>query len=107
MNRKYFDKTKHFSFLIKDGKLSETYYKIWEKVRNFIKKIDNELLHNGILEFPNSEIWKTKIKYYDDKVNTKFYKKTPIQGVHCVWFPVVLTDSIFKIDKHFSLKIFL
>ena len=61
----------------------------WLKVENFqkhiityekgsailLKKIDNELLHNGKLEFLNSEIWKTKIKYYDDKVNTKFYKK--------------------------------
>ena len=93
--------------MIKYGKLSETYNKIWEKVSNFIKKIDNELLHHGILEFPNSVIWKTKIKYYDEKVNTKFYKKMPGEGVHYVWFSIILTDSIFKIDKHFRPKIFL
>ena len=106
MNCKYFDKTKYLSFLVKGGKFPETYNNIWEKVSNFIKKIDNELLHNGKLEFLNSEIWKTKIKYYDDKVNTKFYKKIPIQGVHCVWLSIILIESIFKIDKHFCPKLF-
>ena len=33
-----FDKTKCMSFLIKDGKFSEKYNEIWEKVSNSIKK---------------------------------------------------------------------
>ena len=62
--------------------------------------MDDELVHKGQ--------FKTKIKYYDDKVNTNFYEnKMPKDGVHCVWFSTMSIDSVFKIDEHFYQKIFL
>ena len=70
-------------------------------------KNDNELVHNGKSEFSNLGIWKTKIEYYEDKVNTDFYEnKMPIEIAHCVWLSIVLIDSVFKIDIHFYAKLF-
>ena len=37
--RKDFDETKYISFLIKDDELLQTYNEIWEKVKNYVKKI--------------------------------------------------------------------
>ena len=36
--RRYFDKTRYMSFLIKDNELLENYNEIWDKVSNTIKK---------------------------------------------------------------------
>ena len=36
--RKYFNKTKYVSFLIKDDELLEKYNEIWEKINNSLKK---------------------------------------------------------------------
>ena len=36
--RRYFDKTRYMSFLIKDYELLENYNEIWDKVSNTIKK---------------------------------------------------------------------
>ena len=45
--RRHFDKTKYMSFLIKDDELVEKYSKIWEKVKNNIKKeFDGEPVYN-------------------------------------------------------------
>ena len=37
--RKGFDETRSISFLIKDDELLQTYNEIWEKVKNYVKKI--------------------------------------------------------------------
>ena len=43
--RKDFDETKYMSFLIKDDELLEKCNKIWEKIKNIIKKeSDSELV---------------------------------------------------------------
>ena len=45
--RKDFDETKYVSFLIKDDKLLEKCYEIWEKVSNAIKKeFDSNPVYN-------------------------------------------------------------
>ena len=42
-----FDETKYMSFLIKDDELLKKYNKIWEKVKNGIKKsFDIKLVYN-------------------------------------------------------------
>ena len=56
-----FDETKYMSFLIKNDKLIEKYNKIWEKIRNSIKKeFDNEPVYN-------EKYLKAKIKLYNGK----------------------------------------
>ena len=40
--RRDFDETKYMSFLIKHDELLQKYDEIWEKVKNSIKKTDNE-----------------------------------------------------------------
>ena len=64
-----FDKTKCMPFLIKDEKLLDKYKEIWKKkVRNITKKeIDSKPVYN-------EKHLKTKIKSYDGKINTNFYK---------------------------------
>ena len=45
--KRYFDKTKSMSFMIKDEKFFDKYMKIWEKVSNIIKnKFNSELTCN-------------------------------------------------------------
>ena len=56
-----FDETKYMSFLIKNDKLIEKYNKIWEKIKNSIKKeFDNEPVYN-------EKYLKAKIKLYNGK----------------------------------------
>ena len=65
--RRDFDKTKCMSFLIKDEKLLEKYNEIWKKVSKIIKKeFDNNPVYN-------EKYIKTKIKYYNGKINTNFH----------------------------------
>ena len=59
--RRYFDKTKCISFLIKDENLLETYNEIWKKVSNIIKKeFDSKQAYN-------EKHLKNKIKSYNEK----------------------------------------
>ena len=65
--RREFDEIKHISFLIKDDKLLEIYYEIWEKVKSSIKKeFDSEPVYN-------EKYLKVKTKFYNGKINTNFY----------------------------------
>ena len=73
--RRYFDKTKCMSFLIKDDKLLEKYNKIWKKVSNIIKEEfdSNPVYHEKYI--------KTKIKFYNEKLNANFVNsKIPKEG---------------------------
>ena len=73
--RKYFDKTKYISFLIKDDKLLEKYNEIWEKIKNSLKKeFDSKPVYN-------EKYLKAKTKSYNGKINTNFHdNKIPIEG---------------------------
>ena len=57
----------NMSFLIKGGRLLEKHNKIWEKVKNSIKKeFHSEPVYN-------EKYLKTKIKSYNEKINTPFH----------------------------------
>ena len=81
---KCFDATKYMSFLIKNED-----NRIWDKVSNFMKKgFDSEPVYD-------ETYLKTKIKSYDDKINTNFDKNVvPKKGFHCVCLSVVLIDRV-------------
>ena len=67
--KKYIEETMmklNMSFLIKDDRLLEKHNKIWGKVKNSIKKeFHSEPVYN-------EKYLKTKIKSYNEKINTQF-----------------------------------
>ena len=79
----------------------EKYYEIWDKVSNIIK---NEFSSDP--EYSNKYL-KTKIKSYDEKVNTNYYNdKMPKEGPHCICLSVILIDFVFKMGKSYYPQVF-
>ena len=71
---KYFDSNKTMSFKIGDNKLLKKYNKIWKKISNLM----NINFDSGPVYGHNDKHIKTKIKMYEDRVNTNFQgKKVP------------------------------
>ena len=65
---KHFDSNKAMSFKVTDNKLLKNYTKIWGKVSNLMSiKLDSEPVYGD-----NDKYIKTKIKLYEDKINTNF-----------------------------------
>ena len=59
------------SFKVTDNKLLKKYNKIWEKISNLMNiKFDSEPVYDDIDKYI-----KTKIKLYENKVNTNFQGK--------------------------------
>ena len=99
--RRYFDKTKYTSFLIKDEKLLEKYNKIWKNLRNIItKEFDSKAIYN-------EKHLKTKIKSYNGKINTNFHNnKIPKKGSQCICLSIILLDSVYR-KENILLSVFL
>ena len=65
---KNFDSNKTISFKVSDNKLLKKYNKIWEKISNLMNiEFDSEPVYGD-----NDKYIKTKIKMYEDRVNTNF-----------------------------------
>ena len=77
--RRDFDATEYVFF--DKSELLEKYIEIWDKVSNTIKKgFDNEPVYN-------EKYLRTKIKSYDVKISTHFYREeTPKEGFPCTRF---------------------
>ena len=99
--RKDFDETKYVSFLIKDDELLEKYNKIWEKVKNSLKKeFDSEPVFN-------EKYLKAKMKYYIGKISTSFHdNKIAKGGFQFICLLVILIDSFFRTDKNYYPQVF-
>ena len=71
---KHFDSNKTMSFKVSDNKLLKKYSKLWEKISNLMnKEFDSEPVYGD-----NDKYIKTKIKVYEDRMNTNFQgKKVP------------------------------
>ena len=98
-----FDKTKCMPFLIKDEKLLDKYKEIWKKkVSNITKKeIDSKPVYN-------EKHLKTKIKSYDGKINTNFYKNKILrEGSQWICLSAILIESVYRKDKDYYLQAFL
>ena len=68
---KHFDSNKTMSFKISDNKLLKKSNKIWEKVGNLLNiEFDSEPVYGKVDKYI-----KTKIKMYEDRVNTNFQGK--------------------------------
>ena len=62
----FFNGTMYMSFMIEEEKLLKAYIKVWNKIRNIMKK---DLIVNQCTIIKKL---KTKIKSYDGKINTNF-----------------------------------
>ena len=73
-----------------------------EKVKNTIKKeFDSEPVYN-------EKYVKAKVKSYNGKISTSFYKnKIPKEGSQFICFSVILIDSVFRTGKSYYLQMFL
>ena len=68
---KHFDSNKAVSFKVGDNKLLKKYNKMWQKVSNLMNiEFDSAPVYGD-----NDEYIKTKIKMYEDIVNTNFKAK--------------------------------
>ena len=100
--RRNFDDIKCMTFLIKDDESLEKHNKIWDKVSNTTKK-----------EFESSRVYnekylKTKIKFYDGKINTNSHgDKVPKGRFQRVSLSVISIDSIFGTGKNYHPQVFL
>ena len=90
------------SFFIEDEKLSKAYDKVWDKISNVIQKgFDSEPVYN-------EKYLKTKVKFYNGKINTNFPdNEIPKSGSHWVYLSVILMDSVFKMGKDYYSQVFL
>ena len=86
-------------FLIKDEKLLEKYNEIWKKVSNIIKnEFDSKPVYN-------EKYLKTKMKFYNGKINTNFVNnEIAKEGSHCIYLSVILLDSVYRKDKDYYLS---
>ena len=65
---KNFDSNKAISFKAGDNKLLKKYIKIWGKISNLMNiEFDSEPIYGD-----NDKYIKTKIKMYEDRLNTNF-----------------------------------
>ena len=88
---KNFDSNKTMSFKVSDNKLLKKYNKIWEKISNLTNiEFDGEPVYGD-----NDKYIKTKIKMYQDRVNTNFQgKKVPKENASykCL-------DSVIRVNR--------
>ena len=93
---KNFDKNKTLSFKVSDNKLLKKYNKIWGKINNLLDiKFDSELVYGD-----NDNYIKTKIKMYEDRVNTSFQgKKVPKENDSYKCLSLIMFDSVIRANK--------
>ena len=85
------------SFKVADNRLVKKYNKIWEKVSNLMNiEFDSEPVYGD-----NDKYIRTKIKMYDDRVNTNFQdKKVPKENVSYKCLSLSVLDSVIRVNKN-------
>ena len=95
---KNFDSNKTMSFKISDNKLLKKYNKIWERISNLMNiEFDSEPVY-----VDNDIYIKTKIKMFEDRVNTNFQgKKVPKENVSYNCLSLIMLDSVIRVNKKY------
>ena len=95
---KNFDSNKTMSFKISDNKLLKKYNKIWERISNLMNiKFDSEPVY-----VDNDIYIKTKIKMFEDRVNTNFQgKKVPKENSSYNCLSLIMLDSVIRVNKKY------
>ena len=101
---KEFDDSMKMSLRVDKNKLLKKYSKIWDKISNLLGiEFDSELVYGDI----DSYI-KTKIKMYDNKVNTSFQdKKVPENDLSYNCLSLIMLNSVVKVGKKYYPQAFL
>ena len=76
--------------------------KFRKEVSNIIK---NEFENKPVY---NEKYLKTKIKFYNEKIDTNFHNnKIPKDDPQCICISVILVDSVYRKDKDYYPQVFL
>ena len=83
-------------------KMLEKYNEIWDKASKFIEKV---FISEPVY---NDEYSKTKIKFYEAKININFhYNKVPKEDSQYICISVFLIETVFTAVKTITLNCFL
>ena len=95
---KNFDSNKTMSFKISDNKLLKKYNKIWERISNLMNiEFDSEPVY-----VDNDIYIKTKIKMFEDRVNTNFQgKNVPKENSSYNCLSLIMLDSVIRVNKKY------
>ena len=95
---KCLESNKTMSFKISDNKLLKNYTQIWKKVKNLL---NIKLVWEPVYGYNDKHI-KTKIKIFDNNVNTNFHgEKVPKQNASYKCLSLIMLDSILKVNKKY------
>ena len=101
---KEFDDSMTMSLRVDDSKLLKKYCKIWRTISGLLRvEFDSEPVYGDI----DSYI-KTKVKMYDNRVNTNFQGKDVPKGdasYNCL--SLIMLDPVAKIGKKYYPQVFL
>ena len=91
------------SFKVSDNLLKNC-NKIWEKISNLMNiEFDSEPVYGD-----GDKYIKTKIKMYDDRVNTNFQGKTvPKENTSYKCLSLIMLDSVIRVNKNYYPQTFL
>ena len=86
------------SFKVSDNKLLRKYNKIWGKISNLLNiEFDSEPVYGD-----DDKYIKTKIKMYEDRMNTNFQgKKVPKENASYKCLPLIMLDSVIRVNKKY------
>ena len=86
------------SFKVSDNKILKKYNKIWEKISNVMNiEFDSEPPYGD-----GDKYIKTKIKMYEDRVNTSFQdKKVPEENATYKCLLLIMLDSVIRVNKKY------
>ena len=95
---KHFDSNKRMSFKVGDNNLLKKYSKILDKISNLINiEFYSEPIYRG-----NDKYIKTKIKMYEDRMNTNFQgKKVPKENVLYKCLSLIMLESVIRVNKKY------
>ena len=101
---KEFNDSMTMSFRIDDSKLFKKYCKIQKTIKGFLGiELDSEPVYGD-----TDSYIKTKVKMYDNKVNTNFQGKETTKGdssYKCL--SLIMLDSVVKVGKKYYPQVFL
>ena len=101
---KKFNDSMAMSFRIDGSKLFKKYCKIWKTIKGLLGiELDSEPVYGD-----TDSYIKTKLKMYDNRVNTNFQgKETPKGDSSYKCLSLIMLDSVVKVGKKYYPQVFL
>ena len=101
---KEFNDSMTMSLTVDNSKLFKKHCKIWKTIKDLLEtEFDSEPVYGD-----TDSYIKTKVKMYDDKVNTNFQgKETPKGDSSYKCLSLIMLDSVVKVGKKYYLQVFL